>query len=324
MKALTLGKRVIPIWLVAVLLVSAIASTALGYVAWTTLTIPVEVNEPIEILDYPSMLSLFPGDTKQFSVSIENKASHDYNVFLEFDLDDSQYQSKYVTFSDEVYTIQPGQHDISAWFRVKSNSPTLNTTLTVHFNRVESLPEEGIYFKDFNDGNADGWTPRLGSWNVINGEYFVSVGIVENGISTVNGLNLTDCIIETQLRFTDSVGYEGGIVFRYLDNSHYYAFQIGNEYDHIEIIEYSPVDPEYGDYSSRAFIQPLYGNNSIPINRNVNYTLRIEIQGTNFSAYLDGRKVLSWTDNSYSIGLVGLRARRADVNFDYFNVTSNP
>ena len=194
----------------------------------------------------------------------------------------------------------------------------------MHFNRVESLPEEGIYFKDFNDGNADGWTPRLGSWNVINGEYFVSVGIVENGISTVNGLNLTDCIIETQLRFTDSVGYEGGIVFRYLDNSHYYAFQIGNEYDHIEIIEYSPVDPEYGDYSSRAFIQPLYGNNSIPINRNVNYTLRIEIQGTNFSAYLDGRKVLSWTDNSYSIGLVGLRARRADVNFDYFNVTSNP
>ena len=112
MKTLTLGKRVIPIWLVAVLLVSAIASTALGYVAWTTLTIPVEVNEPIEILDYPSMLSLFPGDTKQFSVSIENKASHDYNVFLEFDLDDSQYQSKYVTFSDEVYTIQPGQHDI--------------------------------------------------------------------------------------------------------------------------------------------------------------------------------------------------------------------
>lgn len=199
-------------------------------------------------------------------------------------------------------------------------SALLLTSLLNFGHNVQTAKAEPYFFDDFNDGVADGWTQRLGSWQVTNGEYRVSVGIVENGISTVNGLNLTDCVIETQLRFTDSVGYEGGIVFRYLDNSHYYAFQIGHEYDHMEIITYDAANPDYGNYAKRAVIQPLLGNNSIPINLNVNYTLRIEIQGTNFNAYFNGQHVLSWTDNSYSSGLVGLRARRADVNFDNFKI----
>jgi len=185
---------------------------------------------------------------------------------------------------------------------------------------IQTVKAEPYFSENFNDGVADGWTPRLGSWRVMNGEYFVSVG--DNGISTLNGLNLTDCVIETQLRFTDSVGYKAGIVFRYSDNSHYYAFEIGNEYDHMEIIKYSPASPDYGESQGRAFIQPLYGNSSLVINANVNYTLRIEIQGSNFNAYLDGQKVLSWTDSSYNSGLVGLRARRADANFENFKIES--
>lgn len=180
---------------------------------------------------------------------------------------------------------------------------------------IQPLSADSNYTDNFDDGLADGWTQQMGSWAVTNREYCVSAGIVHNGISTINGLNLTDCIIETQLRFTDLVGYEGGIVFRYSDNAHYYAFQIGHEYDHMEIITYDASNPDYGNYAKRAFIQPLYGNNSIPIDRNVNYTLRIEIQGTNFNAYLNGQSVLSWTDNTYSCGLIGLRARGCRCRF---------
>jgi regulation of enolase protein 1 (concanavalin A-like superfamily) len=199
-------------------------------------------------------------------------------------------------------------------------SALLLTSLLIFEPNTQIVKAESYFSDNFNDGVADGWTQQLGLWAVTNGEYRVSVGILENGISTVNGLNLTDCIIETQLRFTDSVGYEAGIVFRYSDNAHYYAFQIGHEYDHMEIITYDAANPDYGNYGKRAVIQPLFGNNSIPINLNVNYTLRIEIQGTNFNAYFNGQHVLSWTDNSYSSGLVGLRARRADVNFDNFKI----
>ena len=174
-----------------------------------------------------------------------------------------------------------------------------------------------IFSDNFNDGTADGWTQQMGSWAVLNGEYRVSVGI-ENGISTVNGLSLADCVIQTQVRFTDSVGYRAGIVFRYLDNQHYYSFEISNEYNKIELHKYSPANPAYGEV-----IPPTYGSNLIAIDPNVNYQLRLEVVGSSFSAYLDGKKVLSGTDDSYSKGLVGLRARRADARFDYFLVNSD-
>ena len=177
-----------------------------------------------------------------------------------------------------------------------------------------------LFYDDFNDDVADNWIEHLGRWSVIDEKYFVSAGIVDNGISTVKGLNIKDCIIETKLRFTDAVGYRAGIVFRYIDNEHYYSFEIGNEYDEIDIIKYSPKNPGYGE--KRTFIQLSYGNSSIVIKPNVDYILKIRIQGNMFTAYLNGQKVLSWTDDSYPSGGVGLRARRADVYFDYFTVYS--
>ena len=177
-----------------------------------------------------------------------------------------------------------------------------------------------LFHDDFDEDVSERWIEHLGRWSVVDGKYFVSVGVVENGISTVKGLNIEDCIIETKLRFTDAVGYRAGIVFRYIDNEHYYSFEIGNEYDEIDIIKYSPKNPGYGE--KRTVIQPSYGNSSIVIKPNVDYILKIQIQGNMFTAYLNGQKVLSWTDDSYLSGGVGLRARRADVYFDYFTVYS--
>jgi hypothetical protein len=182
-----------------------------------------------------------------------------------------------------------------------------------------------LFSDDFSDGVADGWsefTEENGFWSVINGEYFVTVGTFENGISTVNGFNLADCVIEANLRFLDTaVGYRAGIVFRYIDDKHYYSFEIGDEYDEIDIIKYSSVNPEYGE--SRTFIQPSFGNSSIGIVANQAYMLKIVIHGENFTAYLDELKVLSWVEETYTKGKVGLRARAADVFFDDFKVYSD-
>ena len=164
-------------------------------------------------------------------------------------------------------------------------------------------------FSDNFDNNANGWTQQQGGWSVANGEYRVSVGVIENGVSTVNGLSFGDCAVQTQLRFTDSVGFRAGIVFRYSDNQHYYALEISNEYNVIDFIKYTPADPEYGSNLAES---------AISINSNVNYQLRLEASGSNFNAYLNGQKVLSVNDNSYTNGLTGLRARRADVSFDNF------
>lgn len=180
---------------------------------------------------------------------------------------------------------------------------------------IKSSYSELIFFDDFNDGIADGWTEHLGSWNVINEEYFVTVGIVENGITSVNSLDLTDCIIETTMRFADtSVGFKAGILFRYTDNSHYYNYVLSNEYDNIVLDKYSPGHEDYGEAISDV------GEGVRIIQEDVDYSLKLVIQGDTFTCYLNGEEVLSGSDDSYSSGKIGLWARRADVYFDDFKV----
>ncbi len=319
MRKVKIGKYLVPLWLIAALLVFGIGAST--YYIWQTLIIPVKVKEPLEIVSYPTQLSLYPGEKIEFNVTIINHSSVNYFVILDFSLDNATYQANYVTFSNEIYRVTRGRQDLTAWLKVESHAPPISASLFIQLRRIGM--GEVIFFDDFNDGIADGWAEHLGSWSVVNGEYFVAVGLIENGISTVEGLTLTDCIIEVTLRFSDTeVGYRAGIVFRYIDNEHYYSFEIGNEYDEIDIIKYSSKNPNYGE--SRTFIQPSFGNSSIIINANVDYTLRIEVRGNTFTAYLNGQKVLSWVEETYLSGRVGLRARRAHVFFDNFKVTQIP
>jgi len=48
------------------------------------------------------------------------------------------------------------------------------------------------------------------------------------------------------------------------------------------------------------------------------------VHGNMFTAYLNDQEVLSWIEETYLSGKVGLRARRADVFFDNFTVTELP
>jgi hypothetical protein len=191
-------------------------------------------------------------------------------------------------------------------------------TLTSSIQSVKSSDSEVLFFDDFNDGVADGWAQHLGNWGVISGEYHVRVGVVENGISTVNGLDLNNCVIETNLRFSDAeVGFRAGIVFRYIDNEHYYSLEISNEYDEIAIHKYTPENPGYG-------VSPQYLLFQLKptIQPNIDYTLRVEMSGTTFVGFLNGEKMVTVQDDTYQNGKVGLRARRADASFDDFTVYS--
>lgn len=156
MKALKIGQYIIPLWLVAVLLVSATGGVV-GYYIWKTLTMQLEVKEPLEILAYPSQLSLYPGETKEFDVTIRNHASLNYSAVLDFSLNNATYQTSYVTFSDEIYTIIPGSQNITAWLTVKSSAAPINATLTINFQRVEGLS----FFDDFNS------ITLKSEWNIV-------------------------------------------------------------------------------------------------------------------------------------------------------------
>jgi hypothetical protein len=94
-------------------------------------SIPLEVKEPLEILTYPTSFSLFPGETVEFNVTIQNLASVNYSVALDFTLNDTTYQTEHVKFSNTTYTVTPGEQNINAWLKVAPNAPTGNFLVTI-------------------------------------------------------------------------------------------------------------------------------------------------------------------------------------------------
>jgi len=206
---------------------------------------------------------------------------------------------------------------------------------------LKTVRAESNFNDNFDDGVADGWTPQVGSWSVIEGQYCISVGI-ENGITTVNGLNLKDCAIETKLRFSDNVGFRAGVIFRYMGKDTYYSLEVSNEYDVLCFVKYLPEYAGFG-MQGNAFVgtAPTEADfargeltlgrkviDSVPvatINKGVDYTLRVNITGNKFVGELISNGLyqrIMWedTDNQFEYGAVGLRAQRADVSFDYFKV----
>jgi hypothetical protein len=313
LRGISIGKHVIPLWLVAVILISGIGGT-LGYYVWRTLTIQVEVKEPIEILQYPSSLSLYPGETKEFNVTVMNSASVNYTVLLIYILDNSSYQEEFVTFKDDTFNVMSGQQNLTTWLAVAPEAPAVNSTLTVELRRVGA----GLlsFFDNFNTGNLENWTVRQGTWSAFNGQYYTSTGLVENGISTANLENLTNYTVQTDIAFKDTgTGFRAGIIFRYVDYQNYYTFELSHEYSCAVIGKYDPSAPDYGT-NLAWLIQGSY-----PIQTNTDYLIKVVVQNNNFTCFINGQQVLSITDSSYLSGKVGLRARNADVLFDNFRVT---
>lgn len=174
-----IGQYVVPLWLIGVLLTSGIISGVVGYHIWQTITMDLEVEEPLEIMSYPDELNLFPGETKEFNITITNEASVNYTVILDFSLDNETYQNNYVTFSDETYTIVSGQHNITAWLKVQSYAPPINVSLTIDLRRI-----------------ADWWND---SW-----KHRIRVNITEN-----SGYSLRDFPVEVTFEHNGNVQPDG-------------------------------------------------------------------------------------------------------------------
>jgi hypothetical protein len=125
----------------------------MGYIVWKTLTVPLEVKEPIEILYYPTDLSLYPGENMTFYVTVVNHASLNYSVLLDFKLSNTTYQTSYVTFSNTIYTVLPIEQNLTAWMTTKPDAPAINTTLTIDFHRGV-YPYGLVGYWKFNEGSG--------------------------------------------------------------------------------------------------------------------------------------------------------------------------
>lgn len=212
----------------------------------------------------------------------------------------------------------------------------LITTMSMLLSNIHPVESaEALLFDNFDDGIADGWVekvarcydtqmwqsiPSASFWTVTDGQYFCGFlvdpsGSFDTGVSIVYDLNLTDCMIEVKVRFRKieriDFNFKAGIVFGYTDIKSHYSFEISDEYNCVGFYRYDDENPAYG-LSAKSV--------DYPIDADIEYQLEIEIEDDTFTGYIDGQKVLSWTDEEYTMGKVGLRARASDVFFDDFRV----
>jgi hypothetical protein len=127
-----------PLVFLAAILVSTLSLGSFAVNAFQSVNVPFEVKDSLEILEHPSGFSVYPGETVTFEFTVENFASVTYFVEFDFLLNDTDYQAKYVTFSNHNYSITPGIQELSAWLTVAPNAPPANLVLAI--NRRTNAP----------------------------------------------------------------------------------------------------------------------------------------------------------------------------------------
>jgi len=108
-----------------------VASTYL----WATRTLPFVIEEPLSITDFPSAFNVHPGQNKTLDIEITNSANISYTITLNFALNDTAYQTLYVTFGNNTYNISAGINYIQAWCEVAKKAPPTSISLEIEFYR---------------------------------------------------------------------------------------------------------------------------------------------------------------------------------------------
>jgi hypothetical protein len=121
----------ITILLISTITAAFIGSNAVGNIGLQSATIPVKVEDPITILNYPTGLNFYPGQTKEFSITVLNAADVTYTITFDFQLNDSSYQSRYIQFEKTAFTVAPGEQTLNASLAVLANAPPASLLLTI-------------------------------------------------------------------------------------------------------------------------------------------------------------------------------------------------
>lgn len=152
-----------------------------------------------------------------------------------------------------------------------------------------------VFVEDFDDGTADDWTAT--DWSVIAGEYVHDA--CSSQFAVVGDTNWADYTLKVKIKIVE-LGLDSGIVFYSQSDS-----DANNSYVLLwkssgQMLMQKRAGGSWDVFS--PFYYPL-----IP-QIGVWYTLKVRINGSTFTAYLDDVEIFSWTDTSspYTSGAIGL------------------
>jgi hypothetical protein len=167
---------------------------------------------------------------------------------------------------------------------------------------VRNFPAPGLIFADdFNDGTLSGWTANYGTWS--------NPGTYMHGEYTLDNAWNMHSSTGSNIIYTGTVnllsGTAVGLTFRSsADGRSSYDVILGAASNVFKISKRSPTS--YQVLASR----------SMTVQRNHAYVVKIVANGSTIEAYLDGTKLLTATDTTYSSGYLGVMLYQAAATYD--------
>jgi len=184
---------------------------------------------------------------------------------------------------------------------------------------VHPLPaagqNEAEFFDDFEDGNANGWSPKTPSvWEVVQDQgswrYHLKEEPNEVGeYSVIDSLLVGDFTLSLDARIDEDWGSH-----THLDSKVYFAFQDENNYYHLNLHKIAA----YSTLLKRVDGKDIYiAGAANPFLKDDQYhTYTIERRRAQIRVLVDGEEYLSTTDGEFGEGKIGLGTYRWKNYFD--------
>jgi|GEM_PF-1697590 len=178
-----------------------------------------------------------------------------------------------------------------------------------------------VFADDYEDGNADGWTVQKGDWSIEaeDGNSLFKLpaksAVQLEGQLQAGETTWSDYIVEARVKaYSNGVsGYASGIAARMLDANNMYLFRLHWSLNNAQLLK--KVDGVWTTLGS---------SESMPLALNQWYRLKLKVQGDRLAGYVDGIKVIDYTDNTLPAGAIGVRTYNQVSAFDDFKVWQLP
>jgi hypothetical protein len=179
-----------------------------------------------------------------------------------------------------------------------------------------------LFIDDFEDGDADGWSPTAGSWSIASDGTDVyqqsDAGSTSQYLSAFAGTCWDDQVVEARVKIVsfggNSTSNAAGVYARYVSAQTHYLIGMdsgnnGELFIGRRIQSTSSAPERVATKTNMHWVAGTW------------YTLRLEVIGSSLKAYLDDALQLETTDTQITSGGVALGARHVNVRFDDVRVT---
>jgi hypothetical protein len=161
-----------------------------------------------------------------------------------------------------------------------------------------------LFSDNFDDGNATGWIVQYGTWSVVqdSGSYVYYQSSLNEGRTSAGSSGWTNFSVEARVKVDNFNGSNRAYVCgRYKDGNNYYAASLMS--NTIEIRKKL-------SGSSSTLVSKSY-----PIATGTWYTVKLVLNGSNISMYINGTQQLTATDSSIISGALGLIAYKVVAKY---------